>query len=83
MHLYDADDVALILGVKLVVETRLLEDYQIDGLPPGDFYVLDTSDAEAECGFEDFGQRCVLLYLEPSDLEDEDEDHGLLIEAIP
>jgi hypothetical protein len=84
MTIYDADDTVLLAGKKLSVNTPLLEIYEIDGLPPGDVVCWDSSGAEAECGYEDLGKRCLLLYLEPADVPTSTSSNdNITIEAVP
>ncbi len=68
MDIYDADDNALLLGKKLSVNTPLLEQYEIEGLPPGEIALVDMSGAEQECGFDDLGVRCELAYILESEI---------------
>jgi hypothetical protein len=69
VDLFDADDAALVRGAMLTVDTPLLEDIRIPGLPPGALMCLDTTGAGEPCGYEDLGRRCVLLYLSADDLQ--------------
>ncbi len=71
MDIYDADDNALLLGKKLSVNTPLLEIYQIAGLPPGEIALIDLSGDGPECGFEDLGVRCELVYILESEIPDD------------
>lgn len=83
MTIYDADGVALLSSKKLSVNTPLLEDYEIDGLPAGEFGLWDSSGAEAECGFDDLGKRCLLIYFDPDDIPEDSTTTGITIEAVP
>ena len=56
--------VELIGGVPLVVNSDLLGRFVNVALPPGVLTLFDTSGQNAECGKEDLGVRCVLLYQE-------------------
>lgn len=68
MSIFSASDSPLLVGKKLTVNTPLLEAYEIDGLPPGEIGLWDTSGAEAECGFDDLGVRCELTYIFPEEI---------------
>lgn len=81
MSLYDADDAILIHRVFLAVDIFLLEDLEIEGLPPGELALFDTSESGAECGFDDLGNRCELIYLEPEDLSLDPGPPNVTIEA--
>lgn len=83
LSIYDADDEALLLTKKLSIDTRLLVNHVIDGLPPGDFILIDTSGSDVECGWDDFGTRCALVYIEESELPAAAVDPSLTIEAVP
>jgi len=83
LYLYDADDNALLLGKKLSVNVDLLAQYEIDGLPPGGIVLWDSSGAEAECGYDDLGVRCVLLYLTEAEAAPVATDPDITIEAAP
>jgi len=82
LYLYDAADEPLLLGKRLSIDTPLLETYQIPGLPPGDIAIWDTSDSGVECGYEDLGRRCHLVYLEPADLADPTAAAAITIEVV-
>lgn len=82
LYLYDADDAPLLLGKKLSVDTELLAQYEIEGLPPGEIVLWDSSTAGAECGFEDLGVRCLLMYITPAEIPAASEN-DVTIEAGP
>lgn len=83
MTIYDADDNVLLTGRKLSTDVLLLVDLEIDGLPAGDFLLLDTTGAGDECGWDDLGIRHVLLYLDPDDIADDSTSYDITIEAVP
>ena len=85
LNLYTADNVALILGIFLAVDIPLMDDLEIEGLPDGRLFLLDTSDAGLECGFADLGNRCVLEYVTADEMADlaTTPDYGITITAAP
>lgn len=83
MTIYDSNDNRLLAGKKLTVNTPLLETYQIEGLPPGEIGLRDTSGAEAECGEQDLGVRCELIYILPSEIPDLTPSYDITIVAQP
>lgn len=83
LSLYDADGLELLVGKKLSVDVPLLENYQIAGLPPGELALWDTANSDTECGFDDLGVRCLLIYIEPDELVDPREADDITIEAAP
>lgn len=60
----DGDEVLLIGGIPLNINTEFLERWEIDGLPPGKMILYDTSDSLVEASLEDLGSRCRLFYEE-------------------
>jgi hypothetical protein len=68
LRLLDADNVPIISGLKLVVGFSLLFRYQRDVMPLGALVVLDIDGAGVECGFEDLGRRCPLVFIDEADL---------------
>ena len=81
ISIYTVDGVALVKGVKLVVDTVLFEDLQIPGMPAGKLALWDTADSGAECGWADLGNRCQLVYIEPEDEPELDPDPAITITA--
>lgn len=62
MGVYDAEENPLAVGLVLNVNYPLIGPYQIGGLPPGEMILFDTSEKKQECGRNDLGNRCELIY---------------------
>ncbi len=59
---FDAEENAIVIGITLNVDSSLLRLYVDDRLPPGEMILFDTSEKHVECGRDDLGKRCELLY---------------------
>jgi hypothetical protein len=74
LHLYDAEDNPLVLGLKMVPNVRLLRAYKHRaGMPAGELMVVCASaDQEppvlGELGLLDDGKRCSLVYYPAAEL---------------
>ena len=62
MTIYDADETTLVAGLPLHVNLELIGRFEIDGLPLGGLMLYDASGQNEECGRDDLGDRCLLLY---------------------
>lgn len=62
MDIYDADDQPINMSIRLVVNTNLIEKYKNDRMPKGILMLFDTEGSYEECGFDELGNRCVLIY---------------------
>lgn len=68
IDLYDADDVQLARGKRLVANYYLFDDQLDRRFPVGRLMLLDASQSGVFCGFEDLGDRCQLVYFEPDEV---------------
>lgn len=57
----DGED--LLLGIVLNVDREILRQFTIDGLPTGKLVLFDTGLTHTECGEDDLGNRCKLIYI--------------------
>jgi hypothetical protein len=86
MHVFDADDVAVAYGVKMVTGINLLRLVDnSDRRPPGDF-ILDDPEGVGSPGRNDLGTRVFLMYLDedeivPDSVGDFSADGGLFFHA--
>lgn len=71
LRLSDADNVTIINGLKLVIDFALLFRYPRAAMPFGALVLQDLDGAGVECGFEDLGRRCPLVFTDDADLLDE------------
>lgn len=67
-NLYDASNVLLLAGRKVVVGFPLLNRFRDPRLPPGDLHAIDTSGANLDPKFADLGDRVKLLYVEAASM---------------
>ena len=68
MSIFDADGVALLYGVRLVVDFLLASRFRDSRLPAGNFQAMDTSGEQRDPGFNDLGSRVLLLYFAAGEL---------------
>lgn len=61
---YTPTDEPLLVGIPMQINLELIERFEIPGLPPGQLLLFDTSEKNLECGRDDLGGRCLLLYNE-------------------
>jgi len=59
----DIDDVHIIDGLKLVLNSNLFSQYPSIGLPPGELYCIDTTEKETEINRENLGETVELIYV--------------------
>ena len=60
--LYDAQDNPLVVGLYLRVNFDLLSRFKINGMPSGMLMLYDASGSGEECGRNELGTRCKLLF---------------------
>lgn len=56
--------VPLVTGAPILVSLDILAPYQVEGLPPGNFFAEDTSGLNIDPGASDLGNRVLLHYRE-------------------
>ena len=72
MDIADGDNNPIAFGIGLRADTPIQAHLQhLKGMPPGVFACVDTTDKGVDPGFDDLGDRVLLLYLEEADLEEE------------
>ena len=64
MDIADQNNVALLSGIKLVTGELLINQYADSSLPPGQFFIFDTSNTNSDPGRETLGTIHRLLYRE-------------------
>ena len=64
-------DVAILTGIKLVLNYELIRMYRHLNIPQGNLFVFDLSDNENKIGYEDFSneRQLLLTYFEEGELE--------------
>lgn len=63
MDIKDANGDDLTLGIVLNVDRELIRQYTIEGMPSGMLFLMDMTDAHEECGIDELGDRCKLIYV--------------------
>ncbi len=62
MDIATAQGEAILEGIPMVVSWPLIGRFKDDRLPPGEIFILDTSDANSEPGEESLGVTHYVLY---------------------
>lgn len=68
MSVLDIDSTALINGIPLVLNFNLLTQYPGRDLPPGEFYVIDTTQKEETVTRDNIGPVLSLIYIPEDEL---------------
>lgn len=58
----DTDDVLLAAGIKLVIDSELIQDYPDRGLPVGGLSVIDPAGLRERIGRDDLGTETFIVY---------------------
>lgn len=67
MTIADESGTPLLASRKLVLGAFITRRFKNPALPPGDFYLYDSSGQDREAGLYDLGERVLLLYTEGPD----------------
>jgi hypothetical protein len=63
MHIFDQDEVPLLLGVKVIANWGMLTRHHFNpALPPGELIPMDLEQGGEPPTFDDFGTRVRLFY---------------------
>lgn len=62
MSLFKSDMTPLVMGLPLNIDTDLLSRFKHADLPAGILFLYDASGRHVECGRNDLGVRCFMLY---------------------
>lgn len=64
----NADGEMIVSGRRCIVESRLTGQFKhLDGIPPGEMTVYDTTLRQAPPDLQDFGTRAIILYFDDSE----------------
>ncbi len=58
------DTTVLVAGIPLLVNSNLLERFELASLPPGVLSLLEISGSNLDAEKSDLGVRCILIYSE-------------------
>lgn len=67
LDISDANEVPLLVGIKIISGWLLTNRFVNDGLPAGDFFVYDTSGKNEDPKIDDFGTNKVFLYADAAE----------------
>ncbi len=64
----DASGADLITGKKMVSDVPFTQHETIEGLPPGEIWVLDLTGSGVDPALRDIGDRVVLMYVDEANV---------------
>lgn len=69
LSISDIDEIHIIDGLKLVLNSNLFSQYPSIGLPPGELYCIDTTGKEKEVTRENLGSIIELIYVPEAEID--------------
>ena len=70
MDISDAGGAPILMGLKVITGWLLTARFRLAGLPPGDFFVYDSSGKNEDPTIEDFGTQKILFYADAAEVSD-------------
>ena len=67
MDISDANGTPILMGLRVISGWLLSDRFVMENLPPGDFFVFDTSGKNADPTQDDFGTTKLLMYADASE----------------
>lgn len=67
--LYDKDEVAIVMGVKVVLGAGLGSRVRDDRYPAGLVVAIDVTGAGADATIDDIGKRVLVVHFTPEDID--------------
>lgn len=67
MDIYDANELPILVGIRIITGWLLTDRFVMEGLPPGDFFVFDSSGKNEDPTQDDFGTVKTLVYADESE----------------
>jgi len=64
MDVKQSDGTILLAGLPLVLGTDLIGRFQDVNLPQGNLFLINLGSQYTECGRDDLGENCLLMYQE-------------------
>lgn len=64
LSIYDRELTPLVVGIKVVLAFELIRTYPDRGLPPGELYIVDTSESIDRPGRYTLGSELSIMYVE-------------------
>lgn len=68
MSIADSADVEILSSIPIFTNLPLIQQFTIDGLPPGEFIALDETGENRDAGFNDLGNDIKLFYSESNEV---------------
>jgi len=65
--IYDANELAILLGIRIITGWLLTDRFVMDNLPKGDFFVFDTTGKNTDPTQDDFGTTKLFMYADKSE----------------
>lgn len=62
MDIFDSNEIPILVGIRVITGWLLTDKYVMEGLPPGDFFVFDSSGKNEDPTQDDFGTTKILIY---------------------
>jgi len=69
LSISDIDDVHIVDGLKLVLNSNLFSQYPSIGLPPGELYCIDSTGKELEINRDNLGSVVELIYVTEAEID--------------
>ncbi len=69
MSFFDLDETPIVCGISLTLGYSLLDQFPTHGLPPGDMYIIDTTEKEITVARDNMGIVLDLVYIPEADLD--------------
>lgn len=69
ISIIDLDEVHIIDGLKLVLNSNLFAQYPAAGLPAGELYCIDTTENETEITRDNLGDTVQLIYVPEAEID--------------
>lgn len=67
MDILDVNEEPVLMGVRMITGWLMTERFVMEGKPPGDFFILDTSGKNEDPGQNDFGTTKLLMYADSTE----------------
>lgn len=69
MSVFDLSGNAIVTGISLVLGYSLLDQFPGHGLPPGEMYIIDTTEKEVKPDRDNMGKILDLVYIPEADVD--------------
>lgn len=69
MSFFDTEQNALVCGISLTLGYNLIDQYPAHSLPPGEMYIIDTTENEIKPTRENMGEILDLVYISEAEVD--------------